>query len=184
MDDLAAGDFGHEVVVFVRVGSGFFGLSFHHDASAHHALLAEGLGEGTGVNAGDGGDVFPLEPGFQVLFCVPVAVGAAVIGHYQGAGVDVTALEVLFQAAFFLAVRRYAVVADERESGHQNLTGVRGVSQAFRVAGHSRVEHHFSGGVPEASKCGPFVAGAVFQYQGCFHTQKKPVPPTGRTGKL
>ena len=183
-EHLAAGDIGHEIMVFVSIYPGVVLLAFHYDAAAHHALFAKGLGEGAGVDAGNGGDVFAPKPGFQVFLRVPVAVGAAVIGHYQGAGIDVTAFKVLFQAVFFLTVRRYAIIADEGKGGNQDLARIGRVGQAFGITRHGRVEHHFPRSIPEASECGPFVAGSVFQYQNCFHTQKKPVPPSGRTGMI
>ena len=176
-DGLPAGHFGDEIVGAVVLDGHVPGFhAFRHDASVHDAALAEFPGQRTGVDPGDGRDAFAAEPFIQALFRVPVTVFLAVVGHDQAVGVDVVAFEMLFQPVFLPPVGRDAVIADERKGGDQDLARIRGVGQAFRIAGHRRVENHLSRRASGKTEGFSFEAGAVFQNQVRFHIcTKKPI---------
>ena len=56
-----------------------------------------------------------------------------------------------------------SVVAYQGKGRHEDLSGVRRVGEAFRVAGHRRVEHDLAGCFTQASKGASLESGPVFQ---------------------
>ena len=67
-----------------------------------------------------------------------------VLGH-DGATVDMVTL-VIFAHIVLFPAWRYAVVAKDRISGDEDLAFIGWVGEAFGIACHSGVEHHFAGG--------------------------------------
>ena len=83
------------------------------DASEHHAFFPEVLGQGAGVDVGDGGDFFVFEPVGEAACAVPMAAGCAVVTDYQGPYVYAAAFQIDRKAVFAYGCGRNSVVAYE-----------------------------------------------------------------------
>ena len=61
-----------------------------------------------------------------------------------------------------------SVVACERIGHHQHLSGIAGVGEAFRVTGHSSIEHHLSTDISFVSEAFAIENGAIIKYKFSF----------------
>ena len=135
-DDLGRGDGAHGVADGIAadkievIGNG------RAQKGVRDAVLADYPCYLAGVHAADAGDVVRLEKSVQIVFTAEVGGRSAVLTH------DIAA-----HMAFALKVRGDdAVVADEREGLHYDLTVVAGVGQAFHTAGDAGGEDQLAHG--------------------------------------
>ena len=112
----------------------------------HGPLFPQQFGQGPCVDAVDARYVFFSQPVWQRPFGLPVAGHPAVVLAYYGLAVYVAWFEIIAYVVLTLnLLARHSVVAQYRIGGDQYLSLVRGVGEAFWIAGHCSVEHNFAG---------------------------------------
>ena len=150
--DLPARHLRHKVHTLVCAETGILAvLAVHHDASHHHAVLAQYFGELSCVDARYSGHMLPFEPLRQRFAGVPVAILPAVVAHDDSACIDAVAFHVVGQAVGLEGERRHTIIPHQWVGEHHQLACIRGVGQALGVTRHGRIEHHFSA-------CGSLIA--------------------------
>lgn len=156
----------------VSVGQqgGGLGAGALEETTEHAALLTDALGEGAGVDTGDGGHALLLEPGAQrgsgevvgVLF-------TGICGHDQAGDVDLAGLEVggqvVEQVVHFVA-GGHAIIADEGEGDDENLAAIRRVSDGLGIAHHARLEDELTGNALVGAEALAEADVAVLQLEG------------------
>ena len=106
-------------------------------------MFAENLGKFPCVYPVDSGNLLLLEPLVKALHRLPMAVFKGIVGDEKSADMYPVRFEVPGDAEFVLTVGRNTVISHKRISHTENLTGIRGVSKAFRIAYHCRGEYDF-----------------------------------------
>lgn len=142
------------------------GFAFGSDGSRGGALVAQFLGEGAGVDAGNQGNALGFEPVSERGLCLPVAEVFGVFAHDHAFEVDGVAFKVFLKAAFVLFPPGHAVIAHQWKGEDEDLIFVGGVGETFGVAHHAGIENHFAGGAHVRAKRPSRQACAVLEGKG------------------
>jgi hypothetical protein len=135
-----------------------------YQPSLHCPVLTQPPSQRPGVDAGDGGDAFGLEPGAQRTGRGVVAVFVHVGLHHQPLHLDAAGLVGTVQGTG-RARRGNAVAADERIGEDEDLAAVRRVGKRLDVSGHGRVEDHLAADRPRRPERTAGHLRAVLQHQ-------------------
>ena len=87
-----------------------------HYLAHHHAMLTDELGQGTCIDAANGRDILPLQPGGQALYCVPMAILLAVPAYDKSRNMYLAALHESGKAVGLNSKGRDAIITDQRVS--------------------------------------------------------------------
>ena len=107
-------------------------------------MFTQFLGQRTGVNAGDTGDMLLLQPIAQAALCVPVAILRAVVAHNDRLRMDLLTLHKRRDSIRCEPTWRHAIVAHQGIGQDHQLPGIRGIRETLRIAGHSGIEDDLS----------------------------------------
>ena len=149
-------------LAFRRGGGGEAYLS-HHDA-----MLTEHLGEATGINACDGGNLFSLEPRCQRLLSIPMTKLFTIVSHDECLGMDAVALHEQGKTIVTNTCIWHAVVANQWKCRYQYLPRIAGVCQTLWITRHGGVKDHLSDGLRLEAKRMAIEYCAIAEYQSCF----------------
>lgn len=140
-----------------------------NNATQHYPMLPELLRQCPGINTRDRWYFVMLEPIPKRTHRSLVAVVFAGLGHNDAADMDGLALEILGKAVGIFFLRWDAVVADERIREYQNLPTVARIREALGVAGHARIEHHFTVTIDRGTEGFTFEDCSIGEDEGSRH---------------
>ena len=134
------------------------------DKCIHHAALADDFCQAAGVDAPQAGNTLLLQEGIKIALAAEVGGGLAPLPY------DVS----LHPGARALIVGGdHAVIADQREGLHDDLTVITGIGQCFQIPGHGGGENDLTDYIRLGAERKALKYRAVFQYQICFFCHRK-----------
>ena len=107
-------------------------------------MLTQFLGQRTGVDAGDTRNMLLLQPVAQATLRVPMAVFRTVVADDDRLRMDLLALHEGRDSIRCEITWRHAIVAHQGIGQNHQLSGVGGIREALRIAGHSGIEDDLS----------------------------------------
>ena len=165
-NDLLAAHLLHPIDAAVICVFKIFRVHRNNNPPSHYATLSESLCEPSRVDPRDGRDFFSLQPFCERLLGIPMAVLLAVICHDEAFNMNPLAFHELWQR--FSSCIRNAIVSYQGISRHQYLPCIAWVGQAFRIACHRSIEHHFAHGICLVAERLAAELCAVIKYESRF----------------
>ena len=118
--------------------------ALQQDAPHHDTMLTQFLGQRTGIDAGDTGDMLLLQPVTQAALRVPVAVLRAVVADDDRLRMDLLALHERRDSIGRETAWRHAIVTHQRIGQDHQLSGIGGIRETLRITGHCGIEDDLS----------------------------------------
>ena len=129
------------------------------DHSVHRPLLAQSLGQGTGVNSGDPRDILFLQEILQSPLTAEIA------GHPGQFSYNIS----IRPRPLRFHIRCNPIIPDQRIRHHHRLSGVRRICQHLKISCHRSIEHNLTDHIPRGAYTCSCKDCPVFQYKKCFH---------------
>ena len=136
-------------------------------AAGHHTAFSEHFCKFPGVNAGNPYDFFSLEPFRKAFNSIPVTVFSTVFAYDERFCMNPRTFHERCQAVVLNRERRNAIVSYERVCQHHELSRIRRVRKAFRIAAHRRVENDLTAYRFLITEGFSFKAHPVVKNKGC-----------------
>ena len=137
------------------------------DHAVHAALVAEDLGQRTGVDALNAGDVVLFQIIVQRALAAEIAALLGELAHNKGLRPGTGGLIVLVV---------HTVIADEGIRHHNALPRIGRIGQDLLITHHRSVEHHLADPILGAADALANEGAAVFQDQSSFHLKNPAFP--------